>query len=201
MILGLPPNHSPPLLYSRPHLINHLGKNITSLGYLGQEILPWSTSRVTFIQELVKLAFFLSLSKQFFTGNKTGRLQMTSTNDTQGSFVLLLSLLKDNSILNQFLQGCDIFLAFSNVLDLFTPIQFLTAWKTAGKVSHHWVKRRHNTTLCNMNMRVHHFTFSKKLVSWFKYTTGNEEMNHLTFSSCFSDFCSFFSKITLSYNT
>lgn len=46
-----------------------------------------------------EISIFLSLSEQFFTGNKTGLLQMTSPNDTQGYAVLLLSLLKDSSIL------------------------------------------------------------------------------------------------------
>lgn len=46
-----------------------------------------------------EISIFLSLSKQSFTGNKTRLLQMTSPNDTQGYAVLLLSLLKDSSIL------------------------------------------------------------------------------------------------------
>lgn len=48
---------------------------------------------------VVKISIFLSLYKQFFTGNKTGLLQMTSPNDTQGDSPLLLSLLTHNSIL------------------------------------------------------------------------------------------------------
>lgn len=96
---GLLPNHGPPLFYSHPLLINHLGKNITSLGYLQTRNPPLEFQQGHIRTRAGEINIFLSLSKQFFTGNRTRLLQMTSPNDTQGYAVLLLSLLRDSSIL------------------------------------------------------------------------------------------------------
>lgn len=172
---AFPPNHTPPPLYGQPHLINHLGKNKASLGYLRREILPWSSGRVMFIQKLARLAFFLFLSKQFFTaGNKTGLLQMTSTNDAQGSFVFFTVFVKGRLYPGfSFCKVVTYFLLFfpspnfqGFLADYWVPKSIT---KQLKEVIHHWTRRQHNATFCNMSSRVYNFTFTKTLAPW-----GNE---------------------------
>lgn len=97
---AFPPNHGPPPLRSQLPFNKSLGEKYhISGGTLDKKSSPGVPAPGHTRTRAGGISIFPSLSEQFFPGSTTGLLQMTSPNDTRGYAVLLLSLLRDGSIL------------------------------------------------------------------------------------------------------